>query len=82
MLRINLGHDRITLRDRWLAFRVAQKIKRLGIGVAESVGGGEGAIELEVTASPRPSARQRLADMLSRYFPKVSYEVDDSRESG
>ena len=78
LLTINLSHEVITPLDRFLVSRISSKIKKLGIGEVECTGSGGGAIDLEIIVNPTIDARQHLSDLMTRHFPKVSYELDDS----
>jgi len=77
LLRINLGHERVSPLDRLLALRISRKVKTLGIGEAESSGGGTGAIDLEVSVIQPLVARTELAAMMAKHFPKVSFAISE-----
>lgn len=78
LLTINLSHEFVSPLDHLLVFRISSKIKKLGIGEVECTGSGGGAIDLEIRVNPTIVARQHLSDLMTRHFPKVSYELDDS----
>jgi hypothetical protein len=52
-------------------------VKTLGIGEAESSGGGTGAIDLEVSVIQPLVARTELAAMMAKHFPKVSFAISE-----
>lgn len=78
LLTINLSHEFVSPLDHLLVSRISRKIKKLSIGEVECTGSSGGAIDLEISVASSLNVRRNLADMMTRHFPKVSYEIDDS----